>query len=72
LAHRDYGRRGTTVDVTIWDDRIEIRSPGGLTGRITLENIRVEHYSRNRRVMRALKLLGLVEEYGEGIDRMTA
>lgn len=70
FAHRDYGRHGTTVDVTIWDDRIEIRSPGGLPGPITLENIRVEHYSRNRRVMRALKLLGLVEEYGEGIDRM--
>jgi ATP-dependent DNA helicase RecG len=70
FAHRDYGRRGTTVDVTIWEDRIEIRSPGGLPGPITLENIREEHYSRNRRVMRALKLLGLVEEYGEGIDRM--
>lgn len=70
FAHRDYGRRGTTVDVTIWDDRIEIRSPGGLPGPITMENIREEHYSRNRRVMRALKLLGLVEEYGEGIDRM--
>lgn len=70
LAHRDYGRRGTTADVTVWDDRIEIRSPGGLPGPITLENIRIEHYSRNRRIMRALKLLGLVEEYGEGIDRM--
>lgn len=70
FGHRDYGRRGTTVDVTIWDDRIEIRSPGGLPGPITMANIREEHYSRNRRVMRALKLLGLVEEYGEGIDRM--
>jgi ATP-dependent DNA helicase RecG len=70
FAHRDYGRRGTTVDVTIWDDRIDVRSPGGLPGPITLENIREEHYSRNRRIMRALKLLGLVEEYGEGIDRM--
>jgi ATP-dependent DNA helicase RecG len=70
FAHRDYGRQGTTVDVTIWDDRVEIRSPGGLPGPITLENIREEHYSRNRRVMRALKMLGLVEEYGEGIDRM--
>lgn len=70
FAHRDYGRRGTTVDVTVWDDRIEIRSPGGLPGPITLDNIRIEHYSRNRRIMRALKLLGLVEEYGEGIDRM--
>lgn len=70
LAHRDYGLRGMTVDITVWDDRIEIRSPGGLPGPITLENIREEHYSRNRRIMGCLKALGLVEEYGEGIDRM--
>lgn len=70
LAHRDYGLKGATVDVTIWDDRIEIKSPGGLPGPITVENMRDEHYSRNRRVMSCLKTLGLVEEYGEGIDRM--
>lgn len=70
LAHRDYGLPGATVDVTIWDDRMEVHSPGPLPGHITLENIREEHYSRNRRTMAVLKLLGLVEEYGEGIDRM--
>ncbi len=70
LAHRDYGLAGATVDVTIWDDRIEVQSPGSLPGHITLDNIRAEHYSRNRRIMMVLKLLGLVEEYGEGIDRM--
>jgi ATP-dependent DNA helicase RecG len=70
LAHRDYGLVGATVDVTIWDDRIEIHSPGPLPGHITTENMRSEHYSRNRRVMRVLKTLNLVEEYGEGVDRM--
>lgn len=70
LAHRDYGLAGATVDVTVWQDRIEIRSPGPLPGHITIDNIREEHYSRNRRVMHVLKLLGLVEEYGEGVDRM--
>jgi ATP-dependent DNA helicase RecG len=70
LAHRDYGLVGATVDVTIWDDRIEIRSPGSLPGHITTENMRSEHYSRNRRIMRVLKTLTLVEEYGEGVDRM--
>lgn len=70
LAHREYGLAGATIDVTVWDDRIEIRSPGPLPGHITLDNIRDEHYSRNRRLMRVLKLLGLVEEYGEGVDRM--
>jgi ATP-dependent DNA helicase RecG len=70
LAHRDYGLAGATVDVTVWDDRIEIRSPGSLPGHITVGNMREEHYSRNRRIMRVLKLLNLVEEYGEGVDRM--
>jgi len=70
VSHRDYGLAGATVDVTIWDDRIEVHSPGSLPGHITLKNIRDEHYSRNRRIMRVLKLLGLVEEYGEGVDRM--
>jgi ATP-dependent DNA helicase RecG len=70
LAHRDYGLTGATVDVTIWDDRIEIHSPGSLPGHITTENMRSEHYSRNRRIMRVLKTLNLVEEYGEGVDRM--
>ena len=70
LAHRDYGLAGTTVDITVWDDRIEVRSPGPLPGHITLENMRAEHYSRNPRIMRVMKSMGLVEEYGEGIDRM--
>ena len=70
LAHRDYGLAGATVDITVWDDRIEVRSPGPLPGHITLENMRAEHYSRNPRIMRVMKIMGLVEEYGEGIDRM--
>jgi ATP-dependent DNA helicase RecG len=70
LAHRDYGLAGARVDITIWDDRIEIKSPGSLPGHITIDNIRDEHYSRNPKTMHVLKLLGLVEEYGEGVDRM--
>ena len=70
LAHRDYGLTGATVDITVRDDRIEVRSPGPLPGHITLDNMRSEHYSRNPRIMRVMKTLGLVEEYGEGIDRM--
>ena len=70
LAHRDYGLAGATVDITVWDDRIEVRSPGPLPGHITLDNMRAEHYSRNPRIMRVMKIMGLVEEYGDGIDRM--
>ena len=70
LAHRDYGLSGSTIDITVWGDRIEFHSPGPLPGHITPDNMRFEHYSRNRRIMRALKDIGLVEEFGEGVDRM--
>ena len=70
LAHRDYGLAGATVDITIWDDRVEVSSPGALPAPVTVENIRDEHSSRNPRIMRVLKTFGLVEEYGDGVDRM--
>ena len=70
LVHRDYGLGGTTVDITIWDDRVEVSNPGGLPAPVTVENIRDEHCSRNPRLMRVLKTMGLVEEYGDGVDRM--
>ena len=70
LAHRDYGLSGSSVDITVWDDRVEVSSPGPLPAPVTVENIREEHSSRNPRLMRVLKTLGLVEECGEGVDRM--
>ncbi len=70
LAHRDYSLIGSTIDITIWNDRIEVTSPGPLPGHITVDNMRAEHYSRNPRIMRVLKTVGLVEEYGDGVDRM--
>ena len=70
LAHRDYRRAGASVDVRVWSDRVEVQSPGGLPGHVTLANIRREHYSRNAKVMQALNALGYVEEFGEGVDRI--
>ena len=70
LAHRDYGLVGATVDITVWDDRVEVASPGPLPGHITIANMRDEHYSRNGRIMGVLRAMGLVEEYGEGVDLM--
>ena len=56
LAHRDYNLTGATVDVTVWDDRIEIQSPGSLPGHITTEN------------MRAVDRLG--RRYGLDVERV--
>lgn len=70
VAHRDYSLRGTAVDVRLFDDAVEIESPGCLPGYVTVENLRTAQYSRNERIMDALQRLGLVEEAGQGIDRM--
>ncbi len=72
LAHRDYGLVGATVDITIRDDHLTIQSPGPLPGHITLDNMRTQHFSRNPRIMAVLKTAGLVEEFGDGVDRMFA
>jgi ATP-dependent DNA helicase RecG len=69
-GHRDYSLTGSSVEVRLYDDALEIQSPGALPGYVTLENIRDEQYSRNRRIMDAFYKLGLVEEAGQGIDRM--
>jgi len=70
LAHRDLTLDGATVDVVLWDDAIELRSPGGLPGHVTAESMRRERFSRNPRIMAVLKTMKLVEEFGEGVDRM--
>jgi ATP-dependent DNA helicase RecG len=70
VGHRDYALTGASVEVRIYDDGLEIESPGSLAGWVTVENLRDAQYSRNQRIMDALSTLGLVEEAGTGIDRM--
>ncbi|MGC8838840.1 MAG: ATP-binding protein [Anaerolineae bacterium] len=70
VAHRDYRLRGRRIEVRMFDDRLEVTSPGGLPGYITLDNIVEEHFSRNPRLVSGLFQWGYIEELGLGIDRM--
>jgi len=70
VAHRDYEITGRQIEVRLFDDRLEIISPGGLAGHITLDNIVEEHYSRNPRIVKGLQYWGYIEELGLGIDRI--
>ena len=50
VAHRDYGVMGTGTEIRMFDNRIEVVSPGSLVGDLTLDELlRLErvHYSRN-------------------------
>ncbi|MDE2857244.1 MAG: putative DNA binding domain-containing protein [Chloroflexota bacterium] len=70
VCHRDYRLRGRRIEVRMFSDRLEVISPGGLPGFITVENIKDEHFSRNPRLVGGLFQWGYIEELGLGIDRM--
>ncbi len=54
----------------MFDDRLEVDSPGSFAGMVKKENIRYTHFSRNPKIAAFLKDYGFVKEYGEGVDRM--
>jgi ATP-dependent DNA helicase RecG len=69
VIHRDYSL-SDDVHVIIYDNRIEIRSPGKLPGYITIENIYEERYSRNPNIVRLLHKLPNPPNHdiGEGLN----
>ena len=73
LVHRDYGESGRDVEVWIFDDRVEVSSPGSFLSQVQVERLlRKEriHASRNPRIFRALVDLGYMREHCEGIPRV--
>lgn len=70
VTHRDYANRGDHVRVSIFDDRMEIVSPGALPNIVTLDNMRTTRYSRNPRIARTLVEFGWVRELNEGVPRI--
>ena len=70
VAHRDYGIKGTDIQIKMFDDRLEVDSPGIFGGMVNKDNIRYTHFSRNPKIATFLKDYGYVKEYGEGVDRM--
>jgi ATP-dependent DNA helicase RecG len=73
VAHADYAQRGAPIRISIFDDRLEIENPGLLPFGLTVADL--EHgisKLRNRVIGRVFHSLGLVEQWGSGIQRMTA
>jgi len=73
VAHRDYTDNGRGVEVWLYEDRMEILSPGAPIPPITIDALREgvgAHASRNPLMARVLVELGLMREEGEGIPRM--
>ncbi len=70
LVHRDYSMRGTSIYVSVFDDRVEIVNPGGLPAGITKANFGKESVRRNLIIADLFHRMGKVEKMGTGIERM--
>lgn len=74
VAHRDYSTYvlGSQVRVEMYADRLEIISPGGLFGPVSITNLETAQASRNQLLIRLLGEVGLVENRGSGIRAMVS
>ena len=72
VVHADYSQQGAPIRVSIFQDRIEIENPGLLPFGLTIEDLRNGVSKlRNRVIGRIFHILGLIEQWGSGIGRMT-
>lgn len=73
ITHRDYSIEGRGIEIRIFDDRLQILSPGKLLSKLTiedLEELKGAHETRNTYLARVLREYGYVRELGEGMRRM--
>jgi ATP-dependent DNA helicase RecG len=70
VAHRDY-TISSPIRVIVFNDRVEIRTPGQLHNAVTLESMRYGiHVLRNPMIYTMLLRVGLVTHAGSGIPRI--
>ena len=47
VVHRDYGMSGSHIRLFMFDDRLELSSPGGLCNSMTTDDLRTSQFTRN-------------------------
>ncbi|TXF10367.1 AlbA family DNA-binding domain-containing protein [Pelomicrobium methylotrophicum] len=73
IVHADYSIGGAGTKIAIFDDRIEITNPGLLPFGLTLEAaLAGVSRLRNRVIGRVFRELGLIEQWGSGLGRITS
>ena len=73
IAHRDYSITGTQIDIDIFADRIEVKSPGGWIlskkpSQYALDKIPSKR--RNDSISACFELCGLMERSGTGFEKI--
>ena len=73
LIHRDYSHHteGMPIQLLLFEDRFEVRSPGGLYGRLRIDQLgKVQPDTRNPVLAVAMEVLGETENRYSGIPTM--
>ena len=71
LIHRDYSISDTDITLSIYSDRLEIKSPGKLPNMVTIDKIRSGlRYARNQTLFYVMRDYGYVNDKGMGIRRI--
>ena len=70
LSHRDY-TISSPIRLLVFDDRLEIRTPGRLPNTVTIESMKQgAHILRNPHIYNLFLRLGLVTDAGSGVPRI--
>ena len=70
VIHRNY-QISSSVQVAVYDDRVEISSPGTIYGSLTLEEAMEGRSSiRNKTLARTLEKIDILEGWGSGLKRI--
>ena len=70
ILPRDYNAQGDCIHINIFSNQLEVTSPGGLPGPITVDNLLQARFSRNPVIVQVLADLGFVERLGYGLNRV--
>ncbi len=72
VAHRDYAASGQYIKVSMFDNRLEIESPGRFPDLVTADNISYTRFSRNKAISRVMTEFEWVRELNEGVKKIYA
>lgn len=68
IVHRDYSLTGKDIKVAVYDDMVEITSPGKLLPSIDFSELEARQSDiRNKVIAPVFKKLGLIDQWGNGL-----
>lgn len=71
FAHADYSISGSTIQIAIFDDRLEVQNPGMLPFGFTMNDLKAGvSRVRNRIITKVFHEIQLMEEWGSGYKRV--